>query len=129
MSGSREASIQVVVGETFAADGSAVGDAPGDDDDGSARDDRVEATGSRVEPGEDDREAGHRADGEDRSGDRGVLACDALLDEVAHGDEDDELERAELAESRAADDACDGPEDEEDDGGANDGLHGGLPGL
>jgi len=51
---------------------------------------------------------------------------DALLDDVTHDHEQDEVEGGELGELLAAEAPGDGPQEEEDDGRADDHFHQGI---
>ena len=67
------------------------------------------------------------ADRQHAPGDREVLLGHRLLDQVAHGDVEQQLEGAELAERGPADGAGHRPQEHEHDGGADDDLHGVAP--
>ena len=61
--------------------------------------------------------------GEERAGDREVLLGHALLDEIADHDEHDEVERLHAGQFSPPDHAHEHPDEDEDDGGADDDVH------
>ena len=74
-----------------------------EDDQRLAADDRPGPGEPPLQPGKSDGHQGEDRDGEDAGGDRVVLLGDRLLDQVSHGDVQEQLEGAELAQSRAPD--------------------------
>ena len=85
------------------------------------------ARGQRTEIGRrGDREQGHGRDGEHGPGDRHVLQGQALLDEVAHDDQHDEVEGRELGQLALAEAAQDDPEEGVDHDRAEDDAHQGA---
>ena len=66
-----------------------------------------------------------RRDRQDRAGDRLVVG-DALLDKVADDDEEDQVEGLQGAELTPSHEAGEEVDEDEDDRGADDDVHGGL---
>ncbi len=74
-------------------------------------------------PGEHQAEESHGDGGEDGAGQAEVVVGDTLLDEIAHDDEDDELERCHLAELAFPEKAQQRVDDDKHHGGAKHDIH------
>src|SRR4051794_3912226 len=105
----------------------ALEDAPVDDQhDRLALQDGPQPPHAVAEPGGEDGEERDRRDDRRRAGQGVVALSDALLDEVAHDDEQDHVERLHRAELAPADRTRDPEDQEEDEDGAEDEVHGRL---
>ena len=81
---------------------------------------------TRVHPGQQNGEQREYADRQHAGGERVVLLRDRLLYEVAHGDEEQKLERAQLTQCGAPDHPGDQPKEAEQQYGAHDDFHQGT---
>ena len=113
----------LVLGETLDAEGLTLDPALPDHDHRQPFGDRRCALESERDPRDAHDEDGQSGGGEQRRRQRRVLLGHTLLDEVAHDDQQDELERGHPGELFLAHRAADDPQEQVDDGGANDRFH------
>ncbi|KSZ60278.1 hypothetical protein Z045_02110 [Rhodococcus pyridinivorans KG-16] len=117
---------EVVEGQAFPLQVLQVGFAVPDDHDGDPVSDSAHPRGASVDRRESQGQHGEHSDGEDSARHGHVVLRDPLLHEITHGHEQHELEGAQFADTRPADESSDSPQEQEEDQRADHDLHQGT---